>query len=307
MGFQQSVGVQPAPAVAGDFASANPRSSVLAGPGGIVAGAGGCFVGRFAWLSYSAVDGNSAPAAANNNGFGPVAGFVHRHQQGLLTDFLQEASMKIPAGFAMALMSSGDYWAVNSGLIAAAKGDTVYANFADGLASPAAAAAVTFTGEIAAGAGSVTASISGDVMTVTAVGSGTLPVGALLSGAGVVSGTRILAQLTGTPLGIGTYRVSELQTVASTTVTAAFGVLTASAVTGTIGVGQALTGTGVVAGSYITALGSGTGGAGTYIVNDATVVASTAMTGATNVATKWRVMSPALPGELMKISTWVEG
>ena len=37
-GFQASVGTQPAPAVAGDFADHNPRVSAMAGPGGFVAG-----------------------------------------------------------------------------------------------------------------------------------------------------------------------------------------------------------------------------------------------------------------------------
>jgi hypothetical protein len=54
--------------------------------------------------------------------------------------------------------------------------------------------------------------------------------------------------------------------------------LTASAVTGTIAVGQLITGTGVTAGTTIVALGTGTGGAGTYIVSASQTVGSTAMT-----------------------------
>src|SRR5258706_14001213 len=41
MPFPNQVNVQPAPAVAGDFASTNPRSAYPAGPGGPVAGAAG--------------------------------------------------------------------------------------------------------------------------------------------------------------------------------------------------------------------------------------------------------------------------
>jgi hypothetical protein len=43
--------------------------------------------------------------------------------------------------------------------------------------------------------------------------------------------------------------------------------LTASSVTGTIAVGQVIAGTGLTAGTVITALGTGTGGAGTYTIS----------------------------------------
>jgi hypothetical protein len=45
--------------------------------------------------------------------------------------------------------------------------------------------------------------------------------------------------------------------------------LTASSVTGTIAVGQVISGTNIVAGTTITALGTGTGGAGTYTISPA--------------------------------------
>jgi hypothetical protein len=45
--------------------------------------------------------------------------------------------------------------------------------------------------------------------------------------------------------------------------------------TGTVQVGQVLSGTGITAGTYITALGTGTGGAGTYTVSTSQTVAST--------------------------------
>ena len=55
-------------------------------------------------------------------------------------------------------------------------------------------------------------------------------------------------------------------------------VLTASVVTGTIMVGQTVGGSGVTGGTVITSLGSGTGGAGTYNVNNSQTVVSEAMT-----------------------------
>jgi len=47
---------------------------------------------------------------------------------------------------------------------------------------------------------------------------------------------------------------------------------------GTIAVGQVITGTGVTAGTVITALGTGTGGVGTYTVSASQTVSSTAIT-----------------------------
>lgn len=310
-GFQGQVNVQPVRGFAGDFCDANPRATVNAGPGGLVSGVS-LYAGRFAWTSFSQVDGDGAPAVANSFGSGPVAGFVHRDQQGLITGFLEAFSMKMLPGNAITLFEAGGFWVVNDGAAAAVPGMKAYANFADGKATFAAtgtpAAGGSATGSIAAGAGSVTASIAGDVMTVTAVGSGSLPLGATLSGASVVTGTKILAQLGGTAEGVGTYRVNIPQTVASTTVTAAFGIFTAaSALVGAFVVGDVLAGAGVDAGTNITAFRTGTGGLGTYIVNSATVVASTAITSSSNVETKWVCQSPGLPGELVKMSSWLQG
>ena len=55
--------------------------------------------------------------------------------------------------------------------------------------------------------------------------------------------------------------------------------LTASAVgSGALAIGQAITGAGITAGTVITGLGTGTGGTGTYTVNNSQTVASEAMT-----------------------------
>jgi hypothetical protein len=129
-------------------------------------------------------------------------------------------------------------------------------------------AASTFTGSIAAGTASVTASIAGNVMYVSAVSSGLLHPGAVLSGTGVTAGTQIDAQLSGTAGGVGSYAVSIAQTVASGTVTATFGTLTVTAVaSGTLSVGQTLSGGSTAANTVITALGTGQGLLGTYFVN----------------------------------------
>jgi hypothetical protein len=305
-GIQTQVNQNPAPAVEGDFCDANPRYSIIAGPGALVAGLS-AYVGRFCWLSSAQVDGDGAPAICNSFGSGLVDGFIGRNQQGLITRYLDAFSMQVAQGFGMFAYSAGGFWIRNSGVVPVVRNMKAYANFADGKATFAATGApangASVTASIAAGAGAVTASIDGDVMTVTAVGSGTVPVGATLSGSGVASGTKVLAQLTGTNEGIGTYRVSIEQTTASTAVTAAFGIMTVTAVgSGAIGVGDVLAGSGVDSGTFVTALRTGAGGTGTYIVNSATVVGSTTITAAINVETSWIARTPALPGELVKIS-----
>jgi hypothetical protein len=312
-GLQTQVGAQQAPAIAGDYASGNPRAYLNAGQGALVAGPNGLTIGAFAWLSGTSVDNDNAPAILNNSGSGPVAGFVHRQQQGLITAYLADAGMTIPKGFQVAACTEGDFWVVNNGATSSVVGQKAYANFATGLASFAATASPgTASGtasSIAAGAGaSVTGSIAGNVLTVTA-GSG-LVVGGIISGTGVASGTQILSQLTGTAGGIGTYSVSiPEQTVASTTITETWGVLTVGGtVTGTFSAGDPITGTSVPAGSVIQSQLTGTpGGAGTYLTQLTGTAASTTITANTNVETKWIAQSVGAVGELVKITSWPQG
>lgn len=103
-GFQTTVNLQQAPAVAGDFASANPRSSVVGHEGTLVAGSTGVTVARFAWAN--------AAGQVSNAGSGKPTGFVHRRQgSALITGYLAETSNLIPQGFEVTLMKTGDYWA----------------------------------------------------------------------------------------------------------------------------------------------------------------------------------------------------
>lgn len=128
----------------------------------------------------------------------------------------------------------------------------------------------------------------------------------MATGAGVAAGTKIVAQISGTPGGIGVYSVSiPEQNVPSEPMTFNYGLLTVGGtVTGSYGIGSVLTGGGTTAGTVITSLGTGAGGAGTYNVSPSQTVASGAINvAATNVETKWFCMSSALPGELCKISS----
>lgn len=313
-GFQSQVNTQPAPAVVGDFCDTNPRYSVDAGPGGLIAGLSGVDVGKFAW-AVPPVDGDGFSAAVNNFGTGPVTGFVHREQQGLIVLYLDESTLHVPSGFPVTLFSGGGFWVKNDGAAQAVPGQKAYANFADGKATFAAAGApagaVSTSWSIAAETASVTASIAGDVMTVTVVGSGTLYPGSALSGTNVATGTALGAQISGTAGGVGTYYVTvPEQTVASTTVSVTYGLLTLTTVSsGTFGVGDTLTGAtaGVVAGTYITQFITGAGASGSTAAVNATQTSSSGtegnLTGATNVETKWIAMSSGLPGELVKISS----
>lgn len=132
MPFQSTVNLQQAAAVAGDFASANPRSSVVSHEGGFVAGTGGLTVGRFAWYSGNTV---------LNSGSGTVGGFVHREQgSALISTYLAEYGNLIPAGFAVNIMRSGDYWATVT-VNAATVGQKAFASTTDGTVQFAAAGA----------------------------------------------------------------------------------------------------------------------------------------------------------------------
>ena len=132
MPFQSSVNLQQAAAVAGDFASANPRASVVAHEGGLVAGTGGVTVGNFAWATGNTV---------LNSGTGAPTGFVHREQgSALITTYLAETGNLIPAGFAMNLMRTGDYWVAVT-VTTATVGQKAFAKLTDGTVQFAAAGA----------------------------------------------------------------------------------------------------------------------------------------------------------------------
>jgi len=137
MPFQTQVNQTPAPAVAGDFASANPNASVLAGPGTFVAGAGGANVGVFGWAD--------ANGLVTNAGSVVPTGFIHRDFNALIVTWLAEASMNIPEGQPVTLMSAGDFWAKT--LTTATIGQKVFAVLADGTIKTGAAGA-TITGAI---------------------------------------------------------------------------------------------------------------------------------------------------------------
>lgn len=124
-------------------------------------------------------------------------------------------------------------------------------------------------------AGSLTATVSNLTVNVTAL-SGTLAAGQMLSATGLAPGLQVIALGTstgGTGTAFATYLDAVVMTAAIATTT-----LTVSAVTaGTLAVGQTVDGAGVTAGTYITALGTGTGGTGTYTLSASQTVTSTTL------------------------------
>ena len=308
MGFQTQVNIQPAPAVAGDFASANPRASVLAGPGALIAGSdvpagviqAGVLVGRFAWTSPAtaqSVNSGEVDGAVyvNNTGAGAPAGFVHREQQALITVFLAQQSNLVPNGLPVTLHSAGDFWAINASNATSAIGQTIYAINATGETYPGSAAptdatlttitvvANTLNASAAAVNAFSSAYIAGTTLTVNTVTTGGLFPNQLISGTGVAAGTLIVAQLSGTAGAAGTYQVNISQNAGTSLVpiamTGSGGWLTVTTMTnGALYVGQTWSGgtNAFAAGTTILAGGTGTGGAGTYPLNIAQTKASTA-------------------------------
>jgi hypothetical protein len=149
--------------------------------------------------------------------------------------------------------------------------------------------------------GTVTAAVftgvvSGTTLTVTAVNSGTIAVGQHFFAVGALQETVITALGTGTG-GTGTYTLGLSQTIASSqmytsspgaVITAAISGTTltvASVASGTLFVGQTIQGAGITVQTIITALGTGSGGAGTYTVNNSQTITSITM-----YALNWTVL-----------------
>lgn len=116
--FQTSTNYQPGNGVAGDFASNNPRSTVLAGPGGLVAGAGGVTVGTFGWVQADGITVLATGTTTPN-------GFVSRQDmQAIIATYGAGYGNNIPQGFGVTLYNGGDFFAYTT--TAAVAGQTVY-------------------------------------------------------------------------------------------------------------------------------------------------------------------------------------
>lgn len=308
-GFQTRVNRQPPPAVIGDFASMNPRATADAGAGQFRSGGSLNYlsaqnlavIGNFAW-------GQGQFATSQKPSGASVAGFVANELQTSIPFpnsgdplYPNTVRLAVESGYAVTLFTHGDFWTLPVGAVSGivSPGDEVYARQYDGaLTNDATAFSATGVGV-------------GANVTISAVTKGALVPGMVLAGTGVDAGLTVLSQTSGTPGGAGVYVTSTATGFTSTTVTsAAFdtlykwqsatvadasftgvvaagtGVLTVSALTGTIGLpvnggdAQYLNGTGVPANTFIIAQITGSaGGTGTYQLNYiGPAIGSTAMT-----------------------------
>lgn len=150
MPFQTTVRSDPAPAFEGDWASANPHTSMLTPGNGDPAlatyvawkvGAAGCIVGRFAFANLSTGEVTSAqPAVAANL---QRIGFIGRDQPVIIQGFLASDGLTLYAGQEVDIMDGGDVWVrfPNGGTI----GQKVFAATANGSAIGTAATGGTVT------------------------------------------------------------------------------------------------------------------------------------------------------------------
>lgn len=159
-GFQTRVNTYPAPAIEGDWASANPETTAI-NPieATLISGPSGLTVGRFAWVDASGV--------ATNAGTGTPAGFVRRGFNALITAFLGETSNVIVAGQPVNLFNNGDFWARTA--TNATIGQKVFASLTDGSIKTAAAGA-TVSGYIETKWAVASAASANELIKITAWG-----------------------------------------------------------------------------------------------------------------------------------------
>lgn len=131
----------------------------------------------------------------------------------------------------------------------------------------------------AASGASFTGTGSGTNLTVTGV-TGVIRAGNTISGTGVTAGTTIVSQTSGTPGGAGVYVTSAATTSSGDAIVATSNILDVSAVaSGSLQVGDVISGSGVAADTTILAQLTGTAGStGTYVMSSAQRIASTAVT-----------------------------
>ena len=113
-GFQSKVNQLPAFAVAGDFASANPRATAIGGPGYFVAPTGGIQVGAFAWIANNGTSGGpgllSQPSVGTPATTAPQVFVGRAGQMAQWYNLLDQYGMTIPEGFPVTCYETGDFW-----------------------------------------------------------------------------------------------------------------------------------------------------------------------------------------------------
>ena len=325
MTFQTHINLYPASGVVGQRASQNPIATVVAGPGGLVAGTAGLNVGKFAWNTYATAGG---PGAANNSSLTAQVpdGFVANEQQALITTWLGESGLQVPAGYNVTEMSRGDFWARNN-YADAAIGQKVYANLFSGDILGAATGLFP-TNEVGSAAVIASATIASgsyelNIITLT---SGVIQIGdevffpnlpgapqghTYIESFNSFNGTNGTVELTQAPT--ATFTTKAFTTLAPVgtgggTVNASASngdtVLTVNSVThGQVAVGQLVKGTSVPSGAYIASLGTYNGVSGTVNLSAATTgtISSASVLLSAFIETPWYILAPGNVGDLVKI------
>lgn len=294
--FQNTVNFYPAGGVAGNIAADSPMRAnayILSSLSGVNT------VGKvFTIVSGGNPDNtNSSPIAgiATMGGTGIFAGILSNPNQYALYGANNQPlspTLNLPNNSHGSLVTMGKMWVYLDNLPVI--GDLVTYDPATGNLSSI-PQKVSVTGSIALG-GAGTA----DVLTVTAVQAGMLQVGMIIEGAGIPTNTYIASLGTGKGY-TGTYNLNTINTLTfasgaikatnkpapavSLTGTISGTTLTVSAISsGQIYVGMALNGSGIASDTVITALGTGTGGTGTYTINNTQTIASpTTITNTANI------------------------
>lgn len=228
MGFQQSVNSYVAPGLPGGWASYNPGASLLQPNTGDLTlpnaqswkvGTTGAIVGNFAFA-----DTTTGLVTAASPGTGTVetdaatgrlrVGFVQRDQTSLITEWLDNATLTVPAGVGITLITAGDVWTAFSA--GATIGQFVFARYADGSAvagDTTTAPTTTFSVTTTSGSANLTAVGAGAVAGMPVSGTG-IPAGAYLvsvSGSTAVLSANATASgtvtATGTVAALTRYRV----------------------------------------------------------------------------------------------------
>jgi hypothetical protein len=243
--FQNVIRDNQAIGVKGDFASTNPFASILAGPGALVAPAGGLLVGNFAWVGPDGEVSQSFVA-------GYQVGFCGRNEQALITEFLGEATMLVPEGFMVTLFNEGDFLAefLDGGSV----GDAVYADPNNG--APLSGTTMPSGTGVGGFTGTATLVDTDTTLTVVAATTGILSPGDAVTGTSIPANTTIVAQLTGSPGKVGTYQMSAAATATVGSAEAIVGhsnfiLMTANTAPG-FEFGDVISGSGVTAGTTIT-------------------------------------------------------
>jgi ABC-type phosphate transport system auxiliary subunit len=118
MTFPTAVRLQPEVGVPGDRASMNPIAVISRIAQTAVT------VARFVW------PGTDTDNQVQNTGSGLPLGFAIRNQSGIVPNYLQEASMQVPAGFPVEVAERGEFFATSANV--ATQGQKVFATLADG-------------------------------------------------------------------------------------------------------------------------------------------------------------------------------